>query len=256
MVKIWLDAGHGDKDPGAVGNGLNEKDVNLKIVLALEWILNNHYDGAETRLTRRDDTFLTLTERTDAANDWGADFFLSVHANASGTADPEMRSNGFESYTYPDAGTRTRAVQNVLHSAIIDSLQGDLKDLGQKQADFHVLRESIMPAVLTENGFITNAGDAAKLKTEAVIDRLAWGHARGLAKFFGLTEKGEATQAPATDQPYNDITGHWAEADIKKVTRAGYMNGYDNGEFRPNDSISRAEVAAVISRMMEGGQAK
>ncbi len=74
-----------------------------------------------------------------------------------------------------------------MHEEIIK--QADLQNRGKKQANFHVLRESAMPAVLTENGFIDHAADAAKLKSDAFLEQIALGHARGIARIFQLSTK-------------------------------------------------------------------
>lgn len=70
-MKIYLDPGHGGSDPGATGNGLQEKDVTLAIALKINEILLKEYDNAETRLSRTTDKTVTLQERTDDANSWG-----------------------------------------------------------------------------------------------------------------------------------------------------------------------------------------
>lgn len=82
MVKIFIDPGHGGSDPGATGNGLQEKTLTLQIALALRTILINEYEGVSLLLSRTSDQYVSLSDRTNAANSWGADFFLSIHINA------------------------------------------------------------------------------------------------------------------------------------------------------------------------------
>ena len=77
---VVIDAGHGGRDPGAVGFGLREKDINLKAAMQLMAQLQRR--GVDVRLTRRDDTYLKLAERTALANNWDADLFVSLHCNA------------------------------------------------------------------------------------------------------------------------------------------------------------------------------
>ena len=105
-MKLYLDAGHGDKDSGASGNGLLEKNLNLEITKRIKKLLGD-YSNVEVMTTRDTDIFLTLSERTDKANKWGADAFLSVHINANTSPSPR----GFESYIYPSANSATRAFQ-------------------------------------------------------------------------------------------------------------------------------------------------
>lgn len=81
-MKLYLDPGHGGSDPGAQGNDLNEKDVTLDIALRLRNILLNDYENVEVRMSRTSDITKSLYERTNEANSWGADFYLSIHINS------------------------------------------------------------------------------------------------------------------------------------------------------------------------------
>lgn len=128
-------------------------------------------------LSRTSDQYVSLSDRTNAANSWGADFFLSIHINAGG-------GTGFESYIYPGVGAPTTTYQSAIHSNVIQAV--DFADRGRKTANFHVLRESAMPALLTENGFIDTVADANKLKTNSFIQSLARGYANGLEQAFNL----------------------------------------------------------------------
>lgn len=180
MVKIFIDPGHGGSDPGAVGNGISEKNITLQIANEVQRILKNEYDNILIKMSRTIDKTVSLSDRTNAANSWGADFYLSIHINSGG-------GTGFESYVYPAASSQTKKYQKSIHEEIIRQI--DLRDRGQKQANFHVLRESHMPAILTENGFIDNATDANKLKSSSYINKIARGHVNGLAKALNLHKK-------------------------------------------------------------------
>jgi N-acetylmuramoyl-L-alanine amidase len=138
MVKIYLDAGHGGKDSGAVGNGLLEKNVTLEIIKRIDALLRANYKDVEIMQTRTTDVFLTLDERTNKANNWKADVFLAVHINSGPTS-----ARGFESHIYTDVGADTKAFQNVMHENIFGQVRADgVTDRGKKQSNFHVLRES------------------------------------------------------------------------------------------------------------------
>jgi N-acetylmuramoyl-L-alanine amidase len=185
MVRIALDAGHGGKDSGAVGNGLREKDLTLNIVKKIGDMLND-YEGVEVIYTRTDDRYLSLEERAKIANKAGADFFLSIHINAGG-------GTGFESYVYNgNISAKTVAYQNVIHAEIMKAI-GNVRDRGKKRANFAVLRETKMPAILTENLFIDNPNDAVKLKSEQFLLQVAHGHVQGIVKAFGLKKKTKST---------------------------------------------------------------
>ncbi|WP_367949326.1 N-acetylmuramoyl-L-alanine amidase [Bacillus sp. FJAT-29790] len=180
MVKLFIDPGHGGTDSGAVGNGLQEKNLTLQICKRIRDMLTD-FENAQVKLSRETDETVSLNQRTEMANTWGADFFLSVHINAT------PGGFGYEDHIYPGSGGVTVANQNIIHEEVVK--QVDFHDRGEKQSNFHVLRESKMPALLTENGFIDNAGDAAKLKKADFIDRIARGHVNGLEKAFGLKKK-------------------------------------------------------------------
>ncbi|WP_082891884.1 N-acetylmuramoyl-L-alanine amidase family protein [Sutcliffiella horikoshii] len=180
MVKVFIDPGHGGTDPGAVGNGLQEKNLTLQISTRIRDMLVNEYNDVSVLMSRTGDQSLTLTQRTNAANSWGADFLLSVHINAGG-------GTGYEDFIYPGVGAPTTTYQNLIHEEIMKLV--NFRDRGKKSANFHMLRESRMPALLTENGFIDNAEDAAKLKSPSFIENIARGHVNGIVRCFGLTRK-------------------------------------------------------------------
>lgn len=180
MVKIFLDPGHGGEDSGAVGNGLLEKNLTLQIATRIKNILLVEYNNVEVKMSRTSDVYVALADRTNAANAWDADFLLSVHINAGG-------GTGFESYIYPGTGAPTTTYQNNVHGEVIKLV--DFADRGKKTANFHMLRESNMSALLTENGFIDTAADATKLKSASFIESLARGHVNGIVKSFNLTRK-------------------------------------------------------------------
>ncbi|BDG48757.1 N-acetylmuramoyl-L-alanine amidase [Parageobacillus sp. KH3-4] len=188
MKKIFLDKGHGGSDPGAVANGLQEKVLTHKIVeYAVDHLFEN-YTGFELRISRAGDQTLTLSQRAKMANDWGADIFISVHINAG-------KGTGFESYVYNGGvSSQTVALQNVLHNEILAAMRqfGNITDRGKKRADYAVLRETKMPAVLTENLFI-DSNDAKYLKNEEFLKAVGEAHARGVAKFLGLPKKANST---------------------------------------------------------------
>lgn len=186
MVKIFIDPGHGGTDPGAVGNGLQEKKLTLQASKRIRDMLAE-YQNAQVKLSREVDKTLSLKQRTDMANTWRADFLLSVHINAF-----NGKAQGYEDYTYSGTAGATVAHQNVIHAEIIK--QVDFVNRGKKQKNLHMLRESRMPALLTENGFIDNPSDAAKLKQSSYIERIARGHANGLVKAFGLKKKPTASK--------------------------------------------------------------
>jgi N-acetylmuramoyl-L-alanine amidase len=204
-IIIVLDAGHGGKDSGAIGFGLKEKDLTLKIVKKIGKLLGD-FEGVKVLYTRTDDRFLELSERAVIANKAEADFFCSVHINAtpSGT--------GFETFIHTNASSKSTAYQNVIHPEIMKAI-GKLKDRGKKQANYAVLRQTHMPSILTENLFIDNAADNKLLKQDEYIDKIAKGHVGGFVKAFGLKKK--ATKKAAYHTIDNDDTFWGLENKLK-----------------------------------------
>ncbi|MFC7243096.1 N-acetylmuramoyl-L-alanine amidase [Catellatospora aurea] len=178
--KIYIDPGHGGTDAGAVANGLQEKTLTLNIALQTRDILKASYT-VDVRMSRTTDITRSLAYRTDDANAWGAAIFVSIHINAGG-------GTGFESYRYPGVGATTQRLHSLVHSNVLSQMRtiSSITDRGQKTANLHVLRESNMPAVLTENLFIDTVANANLLKRADFITATARGHARGIAAFLGL----------------------------------------------------------------------
>ncbi|MED4979481.1 N-acetylmuramoyl-L-alanine amidase [Geobacillus stearothermophilus] len=207
-----IDPGHGGHDPGAVGNGLQEKDLTLKIALYTRDYIHELYEGVKVYLTREKDVFISLNERAAFANRLNADHFCSIHINAGG-------GKGFESYVYNGSYSsklKTQALRNVLHDTIVAETK--LVNRGKKEANLAVLRETKMPAVLTENGFIDNKEDAF-LKSDANLRKIALAHAHGLAKAHGWKPKTKpapaakpAPKAPAGEKVfYRVVAGSFAD---------------------------------------------
>jgi len=223
LTKIYLDAGHGGSDSGAVGNGILEKDITLAIAKKIQAILETNYQDVEIKQTRTTDVFLSLDARTTNANNWGADCFVAVHINSATT--PLAR--GFASYIYnASPNARTISFQNMMHDAIVNQIKGSgITDRGKERANFHVLRESKMIAILTENLFISNSIDASLLKLDAFLDKVAQGHVDGLEKFFGLKKKPVSSPLPNT--LYQVVCGTFsekanAEEQVKRLASDGY----------------------------------
>ena len=155
-IKVFIDAGHGGTDPGAVGNGLKEKDIVLSIATKLGALLNGR--GISIKYSRTTDTYLSLEERARLANAWGADLFVSIHANSATSS-----VRGTECYTHPTANTATKTLSGNVSRAIANKF--GISNRGHKEANFAVLRLSNMPSILVETAFISNSSDANLLNT-------------------------------------------------------------------------------------------
>lgn len=177
-TKIFVDAGHGGTDPGAVGNGVIEQYVNLNVALELAELLRR--GGYEVMLYRSTPTenvlpgkSADLSNRAAMANNWGADYFVSIHTNSS----PNPAANGFEVYVYR-LGTRAQALAESIVRSFVSRLGS--KDNGVRQANFAVLRRTNMPAVLVELGYLSNPTEALNLNSPA------WQNAAAQAIYNGI----------------------------------------------------------------------
>ncbi|MBI9081314.1 MAG: N-acetylmuramoyl-L-alanine amidase [Pseudodesulfovibrio sp.] len=217
---IMLDAGHGGKDPGAVSNGIREKDINLRFVKILGEKLKAK--GFNVVYTRTTDIFIPLEQRTAMANVKKADLFLSVHCNANRS----KRINGMETYSLNLAksrdAVRIAARENAVDPRAISDLQFILTDLmvnskikesrdlasdvqsktcnkvrrkwalnnkGTREAPFYVLMGAKMPSVLVELGYITNSTEAKRLKSGTYLDYMATGIVEGVLAYKGKIER-------------------------------------------------------------------
>lgn len=176
MTKIWIDAGHGGKDSGATGNGLVEKNWVLSVANQLQLELVKA--GFEVGMTRTNDTFYELSDRAKKANSFKADLFISIHFNAGG-------GKGFEDYIYTSTPAGTVEAQKIIHKNIIAKItKHGMRDRGMKRANFAVLRETAMDAILLEAGFC-DSSDATILAKKAYQTDFCAGIISGVQELFG-----------------------------------------------------------------------
>ncbi len=179
---IILDAGHGGKDPGAIGtlNGdeVLEKNLTLQVTCKVRDILENA--GYEVMLTRDSDEYLTLSERPELANKMDAAVFVSIHINA---ADSVPEANGTEVfYATENNGNEYGATSKKLAANILERMLYYMgsTNRGVKSAEHAVTRKCYMPAALAEVGFITNSFEVYKMTTDEYQQKAAQGIAEGI----------------------------------------------------------------------------
>jgi len=222
VSRIVVDAGHGGKDPGAPGyiKGVREKDVTLAIARRLSRKIRDEI-GCEVILTRSNDRYLTLEERTALANTKNADLFISIHVNAH----RDRNAHGIETYflnlATDEESIRVAAMENATSTKNISDLQTILMDLmqnakinessrlagfvqghtaghlsrhfsqindkGVKQAPFYVLLGAQMPSILIETAFISNPRECQRLMSADFQERLCEGIVQGIQRYIRET---------------------------------------------------------------------
>jgi N-acetylmuramoyl-L-alanine amidase len=215
--RIVIDPGHGGHDTGTIGpSGLQEKDLVLDIALKLKTLVEEKL-GSEVLLTREDDTFIPLEERTTMANHSQADLFLSIHANSSRS----RRVSGVETFFLDFASSseaeeiaarenssaqktifelqdlvqkialkekidESRELAQIVQKSVTSQLQkthSQTRDRGVKQAPFIVLIGANMPSILSEVSFVSNPSDEKLLKSSSYRQKLAEALCRGIEAY-------------------------------------------------------------------------
>ena len=185
-IKIYIDQGHNPKNPnaGAEGNGLREQDLVFRIGIELAALLraNPEFEVRLSRPTEQSQIGSSNSEslrlRVNDANAWGADYFISLHTNASELAS----ASGVEAFAYSEPSVAFSLGEDILYW--LNQTTG-LKNRGMKvRSGLYVLRKTAMPAVLVELGFITNPSDAALMRDRP--DLFAEGIYRGILEYTGV----------------------------------------------------------------------
>jgi len=196
---VIIDPGHGGSDGGAVGpSGLREADVTLAISRLVHDDLTGQ--GIPSVMTRTDDSTVPLEDRPDMAVRYGGFLFVSIHANASRS----IGSAGTETYyETPTSGPLARVMQSEVTQALGEP------DRGVHTADFYVLVNTPMPAVLVETAFITNPSEETMLRDPAVQQRIADAIARAIAKYLAAERQPGSflPGRPATQLPVGRSDG-------------------------------------------------
>jgi len=185
-IKIYIDQGHNPRNPnaGAEGNGLREQDIVFRVGIELAELLRSNPEfevrlsrpTAETQIGTSNNASLRL--RVEDANSWGADYFISIHTNASSIPS----ATGSEAFAYSAPSAAFSLGEDILVG--LNRTTG-LRNRGmQVRSGLYVLRKTAMPAVLVELGFITNSNDAYLMSTRP--DLFAQGIYQGILAYTGV----------------------------------------------------------------------
>lgn len=252
MIKVCIDPGHGGADPGAIAvTGKFEKESNLRVVLMLETLLTAN--GVQVLMTRKDDTELGLTERCNMANTWGADIFISLHADASG-ATAHGHHAIYSIHATPGQGGHKLAsllVNEVTKATGRQPLPRGNGGVWTKESEskpgkdyYAVIRQTDMPAVILERGFVTNVDDCKLLFDDASLKLQAIGIANAVMAYFGLE--------PIKKELFVDVPpNNFAKEAVEYFGSKGIVTGDGKGNFLPNNPMTRAEVVAFVYKALQ-----
>ncbi len=183
--KIYINPGHSDVDPGAVGYE-TERKLNVRVSEFMRAYLAENFD-CELKVTPG--AMDSLAAVCKEANDWGADLFVSNHFNAGG-------GDGFECYVYAE---KNRPMGQIFEKQVKAVGQNSR---GVKIKQFYVLKYTYMPAILTESAFVDNRKDIQDWNEDAELKKLGEAYAKAAAEFLGLPEKAQPVPAAYTQEQF------------------------------------------------------
>lgn len=181
---IVLDPGHGGQDIGTQSISkprYQEKSLNLVTAQFVKGYLQQL--GYQVLMTREDDTFISLDKRAQMANEWKPALFVSIHYNSA----PSAEAQGIEVFYYQSKEDKDRMVKSKrLAQVVLKNVLAytKAKTRGVKQGNLAVIRQTNMPAILVEGGFVTNEAELQNLKDPTYLKRLAWGIVRGIEEYL------------------------------------------------------------------------
>jgi len=176
---IVLDPGHGAHDPGASSNKVTEKSITLKVALLVEAKLKNA--GANVIMTRSNDTYLTLEQRTEFAKKNYAETFISIHVNSATSTSAKGTETYFDSSTNANSA-ESKALATLIQKNLVKN--ANMTDRGVKDERFYVIRNNNVASVLIELAFISNADDFKKLTSDSYLEIFAESIYQGLVQYY------------------------------------------------------------------------
>ena len=214
-MKVFITAGHGGSDPGAVANNTKEKDLNLSIALACRDVLKRH--GVEVKMSRTKDEEDPLSEEIKECNAYGPDLAVSIHNNAGG-------GDGAEAFYHYGGGKSKTLAENILHEIVKvgqNSRGAKIRKNANGKDYYGFIRETSCPAVIVECAFVDNASDLKILASEG--DRKSMGEAiaKGILKTLGVAYQGERTSLYRVQVGAYLLKSN-AEAMQKKIKAVGF----------------------------------
>ncbi|MDD7449633.1 MAG: N-acetylmuramoyl-L-alanine amidase [Treponema sp.] len=218
-MKYLLDYGHGGNDPGAIGvDNVKEKDIVLEIGKRVKYHLERH--NQTVLESRTGDETVSLTERSNKANRNNVDLCISIHCNAFS----DSSAQGVEIFYFQGSTRGQQLAKSILNEITKAKLY--TKNRGLKTNNLHMTRETSMPSVLIELGFITNVNDKNLIINNK--ENFAIAITKGILSYYGITYKAETTQTTTTNKLYRVQVGAFSvKANAEKLANELKQKGYD-----------------------------
>jgi len=254
LAKFFIHVGHGGKDSGAVGaTGLKEKDVTLNISKKIGVYLENH--GQIVKLSREVDMDLNSGIAANMANQWGADYVISIHCNSA----TNPTATGTETFAYSTASKGKPLAEKVQRN-LVNEIK--LANRGVKYNNkFAILARPTAPAILVEVAFINNPREEALLKSDVFLNKIAVGISKGILEHISIPFSMGGIPDNIISTPTNNIEGGnvgmqnqpsvWAREAWDWCKREKIFDG-----TMPKDNITREQVAVIIFRLYQQGRIK
>ncbi len=248
MIKVGYDAGHGLNTPGKrTPDGEREWTFNNKVAKAFAKELALYRGVTSKRFDdptgKRD---VPLEERTDGANRWGADYYISFHHNAN-TAN-WGNWTGIETFVYlNNRSTESGKLAEAIHPAVVKAY--GLRDRGIKEANLHIVRETNMPSILIEGGFMDSTIDIKKLRDDRVLTNAGKLIAQAFARYVGLERITFEDKEEENVPNFLNSTGREeAKQLIKKGVKEGLFNEKHENVDKYNDVQLISYALAYVNR--------
>lgn len=244
MVRIALDAGHGKHTPGKrTPDDEREWTFNDKVLRACVAKLNEYQNVEVLRLDDPSgETDVPLKARTDRANNWKADVLVSIHHNAN--AGKWGSHGGAETYVQEKTASKaSKDIAALIQPRIVKAMV--LRNRGVKTQNLHMTRESKMPAVLTEGGFMDSTIDIHSMRDDGNLKAQGEAIAEVLAVYFKLMKK-PMKEVATVEEPVLDYPSKTHEESWKWATEKGFVDG-----TRPRENITRQQLASILKSVYD-----
>jgi N-acetylmuramoyl-L-alanine amidase len=222
-MRIMLDAGHGYNTAGKRSpNGMREYEFSRKVALFAKNLLEA-YENVTVYFAHSDKMDVPLTNRTNAANNLKVNAYVSIHANAYGETWND--AGGIETYTYTSKPKEATELAQKVQKYLITLT--DLRNRGVKTANFHVLRETKMTAILVECGFMTNQKEASLMLTEDFQKKCAEAIVKGIAEQYHLVKKASTPPAQISGLYKVQVGAFQDRANAEELVKKLKANGFE-----------------------------